>query len=63
MRVKALGIVRHLLTFGGGFIVAKGWVSAEAMPEVVGAVMTLVGVVWSAASPEKQEPSNGGSPE
>ena len=34
-------ILRHVLTFGGGFIVAKGWVSAETMTAVVGAIITI----------------------
>lgn len=41
------GILRHVLTFGGGFIVAKGWISEGAMLDVVGAVITIGGVIWS----------------
>lgn len=40
-------ILRHILTFGGGFIVAKGWISAEAMPGIVGGVLTIGGAVWA----------------
>lgn len=43
-----LGFVRHALTFGGGFAVAKGLIDPEMLTEVVGAVVTLVGVVMSA---------------
>jgi hypothetical protein len=39
-------ILRHILTFGGGFAVAKGWVSAETMTGIVGAIITIGGVVW-----------------
>lgn len=39
-------ILRHVLTFGGGFIIAKGWISAEAMPGVIGAIITVGGVLW-----------------
>lgn len=39
-------ILRHILTFGGGFIVAKGWISAEALPGIVGAMITIGGVIW-----------------
>lgn len=39
-------ILRHILTFGGGFVVAKGWISAEALPGVVGALVTIAGVIW-----------------
>lgn len=40
-------ILRHILTFGGGFIVAKGWVSAETMTGLVGAVITVGGAIWA----------------
>lgn len=40
-------ILRHILTFGGGFIVAKGWISAEALPGIVGAILTVGGGVWA----------------
>ena len=39
-------ILRHILTFGGGFVVAKGWISAEALPGIIGAIITVGGVVW-----------------
>lgn len=39
-------ILRHILTFGGGFIIAKGWISAEAMPGIIGAIITVGGVLW-----------------
>ena len=41
------GLLRHLLTFGGGWMVANGWIDETTMMEVVGAVLTLVGLVWS----------------
>lgn len=40
-------ILRHVLTFGGGFIVAKGWISAETMTGLVGAVITIGGAIWA----------------
>lgn len=44
---QILGIIRHTLTFIGGILVIKG-VADEAMTdEVIGAVMTAVGAVWS----------------
>lgn len=39
-------ILRHILTFGGGFIVAKGWISADALPGIVGAIITIGGAIW-----------------
>ena len=41
------GLIRHGLTFLGGLLVAKGYIDAEAVQEIVGAVMTLGGFVWS----------------
>jgi hypothetical protein len=42
-----LGVVRHILTFGGGFLVAKGWLDADTLTQAVAALASLVGVVWS----------------
>ena len=42
-----LGLVRHLLTFGGGFLVTSGWVGDSDMQAGVGALATLFGVAWS----------------
>lgn len=42
-----LGIVRHVLTGLGGAAVAGGWMSDGMVTELVGAVVTLAGVVWS----------------
>ncbi len=42
-----LGLLRHLLTFGGGFLVAKGLVDETTMAELVGAGITVIGGVWS----------------
>lgn len=41
------GVLRHVLTFGGGFIVAKGWLSEGVMLDIVGAIITIGGVIWS----------------
>lgn len=40
-------ILRHVLTFGGGFIVAKGWINADALPGIVGAIITVGGTIWA----------------
>jgi hypothetical protein len=39
-------VLRHILTFGGGFIVAKGWLSEGVMLELVGAFLSVGGAVW-----------------
>ena len=41
------GLIRHVLTFAGGFAIAKGWVSEDQLPEVIGAIITLGGIFWS----------------
>ena len=41
-------ILRHILTFGGGFVVAKGWVSETVMMQIIGAIISIGGVVWGA---------------
>lgn len=42
-----LGFIRHVLTFGGGSLVAAGTVDETMMLEAVGALVTLIGVAWS----------------
>jgi hypothetical protein len=46
LRDSVLSFVRHLLTFGGGFVVAKGWVDTGTLELAVGAVVTLAGIAW-----------------
>lgn len=51
---KLMGVIRHLLTFGGGYIVAQGWLDEETVMELTGAAVTVIGVAWSYFAPEKQ---------
>ena len=51
-----LGLIRHLLTAVGGYLVAKGWIDESTVSELVGAVLTIIGTVWSARAPEKKDP-------
>jgi hypothetical protein len=44
---QVLGIIRHALTFVGGFLVMKGLVDESMVTEIVGGVVALVGSVWS----------------
>lgn len=41
------GIIRAVLAAIGGFILAKGWVSAETWAWIVGGVVTIAPVIWS----------------
>jgi hypothetical protein len=49
-----LGFVRHLLTFGGGFFVSSGMMDAATLETAVGAIATLIGIVWSVLKNRKQ---------
>ena len=44
---QTLGIIRHSLTFIGGILIMKGIVDEALVAEISGAIMTLVGGVWS----------------
>ena len=46
-------LIRHILSAAGGFLVAKGVVSADQLPEVVGAVITIVAAAWGVWSKKK----------
>jgi hypothetical protein len=50
MQEKVLGILRHLFTFVGGFIVTKGFIDESLYLELSGALLTLIGGVWSVLS-------------
>ena len=51
-----LGVVRHVLTFGGGFLASAGVIAASDVEMAVGAIVTLVGIVWSALQKKKMAP-------
>lgn len=52
---KTLGIIRHALTFGGGFLVTSGYLTESALNTGIGAIVTLIGVVWSVVDKNKTE--------
>lgn len=47
------GVFRHLLTFGGGYVVAKGYADDATMQTVIAGIVALGGVIWSAAAKKK----------
>ena len=47
VKEQVLGVVRHVLTFVGGIVVAKGYIDNAAVTEIIGGAMTLAGAVWS----------------
>lgn len=42
-----LGLIRHSLTYGGGLLTAQGWGNASDWDQVIGAILTIVGIGWS----------------
>ncbi len=50
---QVLGLVRHILTFVGGILVAKGLATETQSVELVGALATVIGGVWSILSKKK----------
>jgi succinate-acetate transporter protein len=57
MNESIKSIVRHGLSFGGGFLVAKGLVSVDQANELAGAVITVLGVAWSVWKNKKTPPA------
>jgi len=47
MNDKIAGLIRHGLTFIGGYLVTDGIIDESTLTEVVGAIITLIGFVWS----------------
>ena len=50
---RVLGIIRHSMTFAGGFLVMKGLGDEALIQEITGATLTLIGGVWSIVSKSK----------
>ena len=42
-----LSLIRHGLTAGGGYIVANGYASDTQAQTITGAVLVVIGLVWS----------------
>ena len=49
-----LGFARHILTFVGGLLVARGTIDAATVEAGVGAAVTLGGVAWSVLDKKKR---------
>jgi len=50
---QILGLVRHVITFVGGILVARGKVDPAQLETIVGIVATVAGFLLSMMSPEK----------
>lgn len=55
MKETVLGVIRHILTFVGGYMVAKGIIDEAASVELIGGLVTVIGAVWSIFSKKKPE--------
>lgn len=44
---QLLGILRAVLSAAGGFVLAKGWVSAEMWAWITGGALTIGPAIWS----------------
>ena len=54
MNPNIASLIRHALTAAGGFFVAKGLMSSEQIIEIVGALSTVIGIVWSVKNNAKK---------
>jgi hypothetical protein len=56
-------MVRHILTFGTGWLVAKGFADAALAESIIGGVMAVIAVGWSyythRTAPKALPPSEG----
>ena len=52
---QVLGVVRHLLTFVGGAVAAKGVISESQLFEISGTIVTLIGSIWSVAEKRNRQ--------
>lgn len=53
MNESIKSLIRHLLSAAGGYLVAKGLISSDQLPEVVGAIATLGAAAWGIYSKRK----------
>ena len=54
MSEKLSGLVRHVLTFLGGFLITKGVIDEATLQEVIGAIITISGFIWSFTSKKEE---------
>lgn len=47
MTEATLGLIRHALTFVGGLMVSYGYIDESTLSGIVGALVTVIGSLWS----------------
>ncbi len=57
MKSAVIALLRHLLTFIGGTLVAKGIIDSATLTEIIGSILTLLSVGWMALDKTKGEPN------
>lgn len=57
------GILRHLLTAGGGILITRGVTDAAGVETLVGSIIAIAGVLWSATHKVKNETVGAGAPQ
>ena len=43
---SVLSVVRHILTFAGGYLVTKGVLDEGTLNELIGGIITVGGIIW-----------------
>lgn len=56
------GLIRHILTIGGGALVTNGALDATQAETLVGAAMAIFGVAWSVWAKRKAAPAAAETP-
>ena len=51
---QILGIIRHTLTFVGGILITKGVIDDVSFTEISGALLSLIGTIWSVVDKNPQ---------
>lgn len=54
---KILGIARTVLSFGGGWLASRGFITEDLVEPLVGAIVTIGVAVWSVLAKSKSFPN------
>ena len=54
MQSAIIALIRHLLTFIGGTLVAKGLLDSASLTELIGAIITILSTGWMLVSKYKK---------
>lgn len=52
----AAALIRHLLTLVGGGLIASGSLTQDDLTALIGAITTIVGVIWSVVQKLPRQP-------